>query len=321
MQKLILVLLLLTTMGLHAQTFVPQDSLILEVGAEARVLFLAKRSSSFDEIAKYDLNLVYRKLVEQLRRSDQSNVRRFSEEEALQYKSDDPALLPEFDRKKFWKRLYLNFFVGASNLEREAVRLSGRIERPTVYRNMRTSWGLSINMDVPVFFSPRKQLDLRTSFGFDIIQFDDDRIVFTVPSLEKWEEFNYLNYSTSSKPVSLNQLYLQLQPMFTVKSRKATPLLKVGIGIRGGLDLRNNNRYEDDSIVFRDSDLRLDFGKSRIDRLQYGLVATVGYRFLSLYGTYLPGSHRYIPGEYWAEDMTKPQTTMSVWSVGIRLGK
>ena len=326
-----------------------KDSLILEIGDKAKVIFLAKDRKDFQEIAKYDLNVLYLNLWSQLLEGEQNTVREISDEEAEKYINENFEDSPVTSQKKFWKRFHINLFLGfsAGGLTDHLFQSStyelndppgGKLE---VYNTARVStrpklsYGLSLNTKFPLIEQGNRLLQLSTSIGLDILKFNQKSnnsggvffyegngspsqvsgLQALVDSLNRQQPIG-----TFANATAINQLYLQFMPTFTFLDREGRPTWNIGLGVRGGIDLKNvlgPDLEVAEPLVFSNDKLVISENKA----FQYGLVSTLGYKFLNVFCNYIPEAHSII--EF--DGLTRPDRTgrflRGIWFIGLRLGK
>ena len=325
-----------------------RDSLILEIGEEAKVVFLAKNRKAFEEIAKYDLNILYLNLWSQLLDGKKEAVSEISDQEAEKYKNeryDGPATV----RKQFWKRFHINVFLGfsAGGLTEHLFQSStyelndppgGKLE---VYNTARVStrpklsYGLSLNTKFPLIAQGNRLLQLSTSIGLDILKFNQKSnnsggIFFyegngSPPQLSGIQALvDSLNrqkpIGTFANATAINQLYLQFMPTFTFMDKEGRPTWNIGLGVRGGIDLKNVLGPElevAEPLVFSNDKLVISENKA----FQYGLVSTLGYKFLNVFCNYIPEAHSIIEFDGLARPDRTGRFLRGIWFIGLRLGK
>ncbi len=350
MAKFIFAWLLLLTVNVYAQKASPSyaDSLILEIGDKAKVIFLAKDREDFQEIARYDLNTLYYNLWSQLLKGENASVTEFSTDEAKAYFNDDFSKADIQPKTKFWKRFHINLFLGFSAggftehlFQSSTYQLNeppgGIVEvfnTAEVNTKPKLSYGLSISTKFPLIKQGNKSFDVGTSFGLDILKFNQESFNsgggFFYTGNGNPNEFQGLQMlvdslnrqapiGTFANSTAINLLYLQLMPSFTFMDKQGKPTWNIGVGLRGGIDLKN--LWEDQEVVepLVFSNDRLVISENRT--FQYGFVSTVGYKFVNVFCNFIPEAHSIIEFNGLARPDRTGRLLRGIWFIGLRLGK
>lgn len=345
MKKLLFYYCFLLGSFLNAQE--TQDSLILEIGDKAKVIFLAKERKDFQEISKYDLNGLYQKLLETLQTGKDTTLEEINVKDISLYKNPIYPTSTSL-KKKFLKGFNVNLFLGFSTggitehfFRSPALELQppigGTLE---VYNTAevttipKLSYGISINTEFPLISQNRKILELSSSFGIDILKFNQqsnqsgggfsyigtgnpdviDGFQQMVDSLR-----NELPIGIFGNETAIDQLYLQFMPTFTLLDHEGKRVWSLGVGTRGGVDLKNIFLPKDpkEPLVFSNDKLVV----SQNNTFQLGFVSNVGYRWVNIFLTYLPKVVNVQEFDGLVRADRTGRYLKGIWFIGLRFGK
>lgn len=330
----------------QAQSVTYRDTLEVQIGQRAKVIFLGRDARDFSEINKYDLNLLFDQVYGQ-RTVGEPAPRVLSNLEAEALRQDGP----EGEKRKFWQRFYINFYAGATFSRGFKDWAQRRLIEPgpppdtTIYLEQyrmqireKSSYGISINTDFPLYENAGHSLALRASLGFDVLRFDyrlDGRkvdflpvtggqLINLIPRVDTMNIFNSgtftVLYVEGGREKVTNfrgdQLYLQFLPMWRWKDQLQRPSWQLGIGLRGAVRPHEVFNPSLDDVLFIDGNTRL---YQSSPTYQYAVVFNLGYRFVNLFGACLPRA--YSRQRIMSNPAIVKTEHPAVWSVGLRLGR
>lgn len=301
------------TLSISAQEVT--DTLEANVGAKARVLFLAKNPADFAELSNYDLNTLFSELYRREFGTDKKTMRLFDNEDA--------GLLSKRPGKK-GLLLRVGVFAG-SPLTRsfeqsvyENLTIPEIGEEPVwTYSSKRggvTGRG-SLGISLGVVFTPlkraRKELNIFTSVGFEWSGYKTQRPSFhlAVPDLELinsqqitdpdgnvYTEYTYDTLGWSGRTIEptallsdFSHLYLEVLPTIQFLRKNGRKGFKFGAGTRFGPDISQKNSSLVATALGTQSFFETEGPINPLD-LQFTWLAVIGYGKFHLQISYLPRS-------------------------------
>jgi hypothetical protein len=253
------------TLSLSAQAVT--DTLEANVGAKARVLFLAETPADFAELSKYDLNALYSELYRREFGPDKNAMRLFDNEEASLFKRISSS-------KGF--PLRLGFFAGVPLMRAfdkwvsEIGPIPENGDKPLATSSLKQgkvtgkgSLGVNLGIEKILIEREKYSLNLNAAIGFEWMGYkvQSPKSAIAVPSLTILDSFqieqpggfitNQYIYDTTawsvydfnSQPAngSFSHLFLEILPVIQLHRKNGKQGLKFGIGARFGPDLSRNN--------------------------------------------------------------------------------
>lgn len=249
-----------------AQNGYYQDSLQIEIGSKARILFQARDKADFELIKRYDLNKLFEELLERSAKSDSALVDVLSAAESKKF-----ANLQELkDASRKVKEIFLRFnyglyagFAPGQNIQLPVTThtytlsdLQGQmtLEHKGALRLTPAIITFGASIDAGILFKnrPRLSTEFKLSFGYERTDFHrafSRSIQYSFEGTHELNEAetkllelyydkiaggqigyfnNYLQYS---------QLYLQFMPQIELKNKQGKSTWRLGIGARGVANL------------------------------------------------------------------------------------
>ncbi|MCU0326379.1 MAG: hypothetical protein MUF45_14165 [Spirosomaceae bacterium] len=345
------------TLSLYVCAFAnKEDSLIANVGNKAKVVFYAEKREDYDEIAKYDLN----KLFREIRKRSEKN---FSNTEEITLKEAEDLKNREVNTtvttKNWLKKMNLNLFVGGSTTQSNGgfVGEYSEIDLPNSIRGTQQRYftltgkpsvfvGIGAFWDNKILGKVRSNISIRYGMGIDVINTKvmlKDRTSFSYQSnqgqltLEQLKDLFSATErkNTDYKTISLSNLYIQFMPSINFFNKKGEKTFNFGVGVKTGINANSlvntikakkhgfNGIYVGTQLFSEYDVIGIPTVIYKQKILQTAFIGNIGYKYLNLFIQIHPNNINII-GE--------PLKTSGIWSIsqksnlttytmGLRLGK
>lgn len=306
-----------------AQNDYYQDSLQIEIGSKARILFQAKEKADFELIKRYDLNKLFEELLLRAEGKDSTALGSVSLLESKKFTHKNPLNAISKKTKEIFLRfnfgLYTgitvgNYFVFPITTQNYMIpELDGNINVQhrggvNVIPDF-LSAGFFINSGLLLHNAPRLGTEIKLAFGYERSDFSlkinrsldfafEGSRPLTEAENEKLNSY-YKIIGNSSKVGSSNsfnvkysQFYVQLMPQIELKNLQGKGTWRVGLGARGMANL-NLKRTGTTEGLSRLSHPLNDFPSSiptRYNRsiYQWGVIGKIGYKRWGLFAQCAP---------------------------------
>lgn len=346
MRIVLLVIHLLAVSLLLSQSTNYRDTLEVEIGSGAKVIFLAEDAKDFEAIDRYDLNFIFDELW-QRRKQGETGIADLSKDELTRLKDGLPTqeseLITDTLTSKSRRRFYLNISMGVSpgvgaTIFSDPFTLNAFPDtelRYEVWSDFRPSSGyeLSLGTDFELGRKQAKPLVIRTAVGISNTpyQLKNFRLMnlFSTTGQASDEaidqikaEFIESEWSVDEK-ISMLQIFLQAIPTFTVwEDRKNSPFT-YGIGPKIGIGIRDSGERElgKPIPVFGWGGVNTNLFRPR---MQYAVVNQLMYRSLHLYAQFYPRAYLASTDPNLLELKrglrSQGLRANSIWSIGLTIG-
>jgi hypothetical protein len=356
MKKLIFTLTLLAN-TVFANT---EDSLIANVGKKAKVVFYAEKKEDFNEIGKYDLNLLFKELRKRADKDFKFNdeVTLKEADENLKNREANSTLT----QRKWWNKVNLNVFVGVTQSISDGTQIQGKINEFThpVYGKVTASdyyWlfgkpsfllGLGGFYEDKIYERKKMNIAFRYGGGIDFVgnklrtkagytlsfsnggasspTFQTSRGI-SLPAfqifLDSLKSVNILRNDESPYIQYLSpNMYLQLTPTINFKNKKGQNTFNFGVGVKTSLNLAGIGQNK-----FYNS-YRAEYNNSntfyyRNKTFQTSWIINVGYKYINAFVQVYPDVARttFIPEKNRNSFFIPNAGRINTYIAGLRFGK
>jgi hypothetical protein len=326
---------------LLAQTPYYRDTLEVEIGDGAKVLFLAQDAEDFEAIDRYDLNFIFDELWDR-RQKGATGIAELSTGQLLRLEDYQPAKDVEEEvvtpsRRSFYFNVSTNVSMGRGMLT-----FSDPFFFPSdlnnqlileVLSDFRPALGYEISLGTDLYIKRRNREPFRinTAFGLSntLYQLDNFRLqrlyVNTLegPQLSSQEiaQISARNMGVSvDRKISMFQLFLDIVPTFRIAKDKKNRPFTYGVGPKLGMLIRDGGRGK----LIVPVPLYI-WGNTLINlerqRMQYALVNQFKYRSLHLFLHVYPRAYSTTTSSLinvLGDDF--PRVNPSLWTTGVTIG-
>lgn len=306
-----------------AQNDYYQDSLQIEIGSKARILFQAKEKADFELIKRYDLNKLFEELLLRTEQNDSAATDIISLQESKKFIQKNPFRIIGDKTKEIFLRFNFGFYTGITVGNYFVFPItSHKYIIPELGGNINVQHSGAVNV-IPDFLSagffinsglllhnaPRLGTEIKLSFGYErsdfnlqVYRFLDFAFEGSRPLSEaENEQLNgyyktmrnsYESNQTKSFNVKYSQFYIQLMPQIELKNVQGEGTWRAGLGARGMANL-NLRRAGTTEALTRISHPLASYGLSIPTRYsrsvyQWAVIGKIGYKRWGLFAQCAP---------------------------------
>lgn len=354
--KNILLLASMMLMGGYclAQNDYYQDSLQIEIGNRARIIFQAREKVDFELIKRYDLNKLFEELLLRAAAGDTATTDMLS---LLESKKFANAQAFNATAKKV-KEIFLRFNYGAyagfapgQNIQLPLTthsytidELQGRIlleHRGTLQlAPALLTLGLSVDGGILLKNRPRMSTEFKLSLGYERTDFQKSFSRSVQYAFEGTRELNELetkalglyydkiaggsNIGNSNNYQQFSQFYLQFMPQIELQNEQNKATWRFGLGIRGIANLRGQGRsFQWLSILDHPTRPQAITAPATLNSSPYlwGAVGRLSYKSIGIFVNYTPRALS-ITNSTSLEGVYRSNSTQyfNSWVFGLRWG-
>jgi hypothetical protein len=306
-----------------AQNDYYRDSLQIEIGSKARILFQAKEKADFELIKRYDLNKLFEELLLRAEQNDSAVVEILSLLDSKKFAQQNPFKVISKKTKEIFLRFNFGLYTGITvgNYFVFPITTNNYII-PELGGNINVQHSGTVNV-IPDFLSagffvnsglllhnaPRLGTEIKLSFGYERSDFNlqvyrslDFAFEGSRP-LSKAENEQLNGYyktmrnshesnQTKSFNVKYSQFYIQLMPQIELKNVQGEGTWRAGLGARGmaNLNLRRAGTTEALTIIshpLTSYNLSIPTRYSR-SVYQWAVIGKIGYKRWGLFAQCAP---------------------------------
>ena len=255
-----------------AQNDYYRDSLQIEIGSKARILFQAKEKADFELIKRYDLNKLFEELLLRAATGDTAATDMISLMESKKFANTQAFSAPAKNVKEIFLRfnygIYAGFALG-QNIQLPLTthsytidELQGRIlleHRGTLQlAPALLTLGLSVDGGILLKSRPRLITEFKLSLGYERTDFQKSFSRSVQYAFEGTRELNELEtkvlglyydkiaggskIGNSNNYQQFSQFHLQFMPQIELQNEQNKPTWRLGLGIRGIANIQGLGR-------------------------------------------------------------------------------
>lgn len=251
-----------------AQSDYYQDSLQIEIGSKARILFQAKEKADFELIKRYDLNKLFEELLLRAEQNDSAATDIISLLESKKFANAQQFNVAARKVKEIFLRFNYGVYAGfapGQNIQLPLTThtytiddLQGRIllEHRGILKLTPAlmTLGLSIDGGILLKNRPRMSTELKLSLGYERTDFQKSFSRSVQYAFEGTRELNELetktlglyydkiaggsNIGNSNNYQQFSQFYLQFMPQIELQNKQSQSTWRLGLGVRGITNLQ-----------------------------------------------------------------------------------
>ncbi len=279
------------------------DSMTVQIGEKAKIIFVAQQPGGFEEIAPYDLNAVFEQVWNQKKLAQGASTQQLSAKQAKKLRNDAYEK-PVAKRPFFEKRIYANAFVGMAFLSEvrsyrvarsggNALLVSGQINsiRQVEPRGIAGIGGFA-NLNLTE--NGRYLWSVRYGLGVDYFSYDKGIFNIEQGVIKIYDGMNDTIGTVSNRTI-IRQFgfvkthivypHLSCMPILYKKNAAGQKTWNIGLGFRAGpaLEISDVN-IASGSIASNPSNPIL---------MQYSLTGQIGWKYLALFYHYKNGGNNF----------------------------
>lgn len=301
-----------------AQNDYYRDSLQIEIGSKARILFQAKEKVDFELIKRYDLNKLFEELLLRAEQNDSAATDIISLLESKKFVQKNPFRILGDKTKEIFLRFNFGFYTGITVGDYFVFPITThKYIIPELGGNINVKHSGAVNV-IPDFLSagffinsglllhnaPRLGTEIKLSFGYERSDFNlkiNRSLDYTfegsrpLNEVENEQLNSYYKIISSYSKVGLSnsfnvkysQFYVQLMPQIELKNLQGKATWRAGLGARGMANL-NLKRAGTTEGLSRLSHPLSNYSSSiptRYNRsiYQWGMIGKLGYKRWGLF--------------------------------------